>query len=433
MADKKRIVITGVGPLTSIGIGKEALWKSLIQGKTNIKLEETYVNRELWDKYYFHKIDSFDISKFGIDNEKLDWIKDWKAGDEIRDLHYLIAAVKLALDDSGLVYDPHKEGDYGLVVTHENMGLIPFLSKVSDRAFQMLKIEKGDLSKKEFYEKLYKDCLKSGYDVQAFMTLFHLAKVFNVHQHSLFICNACASGLYALETASEMIKSNQNSTVIIAASDYPDIYKYLWFRELGIYSKDGIVRPFSKDSNGLAFGDGGAAIVVEDLEHAQKRGAPIYAEYLGGGFSLEGWQVAVPQVGSDSYHRAILKALEQSNVTKDEVELLCPHGVGSHVIDYYESKAITDIFGKNPNRPLITTFKPYVGHTLGASALLEAAILLLSFKNDTVLPTLNADNPNPAYNISLVKKKIEKRLKTIMKISAAFAGYNAATVFRRID
>ncbi|NQS89564.1 hypothetical protein HQ584_07245, partial [Patescibacteria group bacterium] len=96
MADKKRIVITGIGPLTSIGIGKEALWKSLIQGKTNIKLEETYVNGELWDKYYFHKIDSFDISKFGIDSEKLDWIKDWKAGDEIRDLYYLIAAVKLA-------------------------------------------------------------------------------------------------------------------------------------------------------------------------------------------------------------------------------------------------------------------------------------------------------------------------------------------------
>jgi len=433
MANKKRIVITGIGPISSIGIGKEALWKSLIQGKTNIKLEETYVGKELWDKYYFHKVDDFDMSKFGIDNEKLDWIKDWKAGDEIRDLFYLIAAVKLALDDSGLGYDPHKEGDYGLVVTHENMALIPFLSKVSDRAFQMLKNEQQDLSKKEFYEKLYKDCLKSGYDVQAFMTLFHLAKVFNVHQHSLFICNACASGLYALETASEMIKNNQNSTVIIIASDYPDIYKYLWFRDLGIYSKDGVVKPFSNDSNGLAFGDGGAAIVVEDLEHAQKRGVPVYAEYLGGGFSLEGWQVTVPQVGSDSYHRAILKAFEQANVDKGEIELLCPHGVGSHIIDYYEAKAITDIFGKYPRKPLITAFKSYVGHTLGASALLETAILLLSFKNETILPTLNSDNFNPAYNITLVKKRLEKKLKTIMKTSAAFAGYNAAAIFRRID
>jgi 3-oxoacyl-[acyl-carrier-protein] synthase II len=433
MAKEKRIVITGIGPITSIGIGKEVLWGSLLEGRTNIKLEEARIDGELWDKYYFHKVDSFDITKFGIDKELLDWVKDWKQGDENIDLYYMIAAIKLALDDSGLDYKPHEENDFGLVLTHENMGLIPFLSKVSDRAFNMLKDKSKDLSKKEFYDKLYKDCIRSGYDVQPFMTLFHIAKVFNVHQHSLFICNACASGLYGIETASEMIKNNQNSTVIVAASDYPDIYKYIWFRDLGIYSKDGVIKPFSKDNKGLAFGDGGVAIVVEELEHAKQRNATIYAEYLGGGFSLEGWQVTVPKVGSDSYQRAILKALEQSEVNKDEIELLCPHGIGSHVIDYYESKAITDTFGTKPKRPLITAFKPYVGHNLGGSALLETAILLLSLKNETIIPTLNSDNTNPAYNISLVREKIKKKIKTVMKICAAFAGYNAAAIFRRLD
>lgn len=433
MADEKRIVITGIGPLTSIGIGKEKLWESLINGRTNIKLKEAYIGKELWDKYYYHKIDNFDITGFGIDNGVLDWIKDWKEGDEIIDLFYLIAAIKLALDDSGIKYEPQKESEFGLVLAHENMALIPFLSKVSDHAFRMLKEEAQDLSKKEFFERLYKDCLKSGYDVQPFMTLFHIAKVFNVHQHSLFICNACASGLFALETASEMIKSNQNSIVVIAASDYTDIYKYLWFKELGIYSHDGIIRPFSKDSNGLAFGDGGAAIVLEDLEHAKERNAPIYAEYLGGGFNLEGWQVTVPKVGSDSYQKALLKALEQSGIDKGEIDLLCPHGVGSRVIDYYEAKAITGIFGLNPKSPLITTFKPYVGHNLGGSALLETTILLLCLKNEIVLPTLNLDNPNPEYKITLIREKIKRKLKTVMKISAAFAGYNAAAVFRRLN
>jgi len=433
VAKDKRIVITGIGPITSIGIGKEALWGSLLEGRTSIKLEESRIDGELWDRYYFHKVDGFDISKFGIDNGMLDWVKDWKDGDEIVDLNYMIAAIKLALDDSGLDYKPHDENDFGFVLTHENMGLIPFLSKVSDRAFNMLKDKSKDLSKKEFYDKLYKDCLKSGYDVQPFMTLFHIAKVFNVRQHSLFICNACASGLYAIETASEMIKNNQNSTVIVAASDYPDIYKYIWFRDLGIYSKDGVIKPFSIDNKGLAFGDGGIAVVVEELEHAKKRNAPIYAEYLGGGFSLEGWQITVPKVGSDSYQRAISKAFEQSEVSKEEIELLCPHGIGSHVIDYYESKAITDTFGAKPKKPLITAFKPYVGHNLGGSALLETAILLLSMKNDTILPTLNSDNTNPTYNISLVREKIKKKIKTVMKICAAFAGYNAAAVFRRLN
>jgi 3-oxoacyl-[acyl-carrier-protein] synthase II len=431
MQNNKRIAITGIGPITSIGIGKDNLWKNLLQGKTNVREDECRIGGELWDKYYLHKVDDFDIHKFGIDEGALDWIKDWKEGDENRDLFYLLACIKLALDDGGLVYDPQKEADFGLVLTHENMNLIPFLSKLSDRAFDILTDKANKLTKKEFQDKIYKDCLKSGYDVQPFMTLFHVAKVFNVRQNSHFICNACASGLYALETASEMIKNGHNHTVVVAASDYPDIYKYVWFRDLGIYSKDGICRPFSKDSNGLVFGDGGAAVVLEEMEHAQKRNAPIYAEYLGGGFSLEGWQVTIPKVGSDSYQRAILKALKQSGVDKDEIELLCPHGVGSHIIDFYESKAITEIFGQNPKKPLITTFKPYVGHNLGGSALLEAAILLLSLKNEVILPTLNY-NPNPVYNISLVKDKIKNKLKTVMKICAAFAGYNAAVVFRRI-
>lgn len=431
MPNNKRIVITGIGPITSIGIGKDNLWDSLLQGKTNVKQDECRIDGELWDKYYLHKVDDFDIHKFDIDEGALDWVKDWKEGDENRDLFYLLACIKLALDDSGLTYDSQKEADFGLVLTHENMNLIPFLSKVSDRAFSILTDKANKLTKKEFYDKVYKDCLKSGYDVQPFMTLFHVAKVFNVRQHSQFICNACASGLYAIETASEMIKNGHNHTVIVAASDHPDIYKYLWFRDLGIYSKDGIARPFSKDSNGLVFGDGGAAVVLEDLEYAQKRNAPIYGEYLGGGFSLEGWQVTVPKVGSDSYQRAILKAFEQSGVAKDEIELLCPHGVGSHIIDYYESKAITEIFGEDPKKPLITAFKPYVGHNLGGSALLEAVILLLSLKNEVILPTLNY-NPNPSYNMSLVKDKIKKKLKTVMKVCAAFAGYNAAAIFRRI-
>jgi 3-oxoacyl-[acyl-carrier-protein] synthase II len=221
--------------------------------------------------------------------------------------------------------------------------------------------------------------------------------------------------------------------VIVAASDRVDIYKYIWFRDLGIYSNDGMIRPFCKNSSGLVFSDGGVGFVLEDLDHAQERNAFIYAEYLGGGFDLEGWKVTTPQIGSNSYQRAILKALEQSNVNKKEIDLLCPHGVGSQPIDYYESKAITDTFGFNPKRPLITAFKPYVGHNLGSSALLETAILLLSLNNNVVPPTLNCENIDPKFNISPVKEKIGTELRTVMKICCAFAGYNAATIFRKLD
>lgn len=432
MNSAKRVVITGIGPIASVGIGKDNFWQGILSKKTNIKLEKQYIDDELWDKFYLHKVDNFDISNFGIDKDKLEAIKDWKEGEEVPDLNYLIAAIKLALDDSKLNYNLENNG-IGLVLAHENIGLMQFGFKVSDLAYEaLIGKNKSDISKRDFFDKFYKGFLKSGYDIQTFADLFHVAKVFNVHDYSLFINNACASGLYSLEAASQIIKSEQAKAIVVAASDCPEIYKYLWFRDLGIYSSDGVIRPFSKDSNGLVFGEGSIGIVMEDLESAQKRKAKIYAEYLGGGFDLEGWKITVPQIGSDSYQKAIQKAFSQSNIDKEEIDLVCPHGVGSGPIDYYESKAITDTFGLNPKKPLITTFKPYLGHNLGGSALLEAAALLLSLENDIVLPTLNSDNTDPKFNISLVKEKTETKLNTVMKMCCAFAGFNSAAIFRKL-
>jgi len=109
------------------------------------------------------------------------------------------------------------------------------------------------------------------------------------------------------------------------------------------------------------------------------------------------------------------------------------HGVGSQPIDFYEAKAITDTFGKNPKKPLITTFKPYVGHNLGSSALLESVVLLLALKNNIIPQSLNCDNVDSKFNISLVREKKEIELKLAMKICCAFAGYNAAAIFKKVN
>lgn len=431
MKNKKRIVITGIGPISSVGIGKENFWQGILKKKTNIKLEEIFVDGKLWGQFYLHKIENFDITKFGIEKDKLEDIKDWKEGEEDVDLNYIIAAIKLALDDSKVEYNSD-DNNIGLVLAHENLGLMPFARKISDSAYEaLIDKQRSEIDKKSFVTKLYKSFLKNAYDIQTFANLFHVARVFNVHNYSLFINNACSSGLYAFEAASQIIKNNQAKIVVVAASDCPEIYKYVWFKELGIYSPDGIIKPFCKDSKGLAFGEGGIGIVMEDLDYAKKRKAKIYAEYLGGGFDLEGWKITVPQIGGKSYQNAILKAFTQGNIDKKRINLICPHGIGSQPIDYYEAKAITDIFGIKPTKPLITTFKPYVGHNLGGSALLETAALLLSLKNNIVPPTLNCENLDPKFNISLVKEKMEVNLNVVMKICCAFAGYNAAAIFKK--
>lgn len=428
----KRVVITGIGPISSIGIGKDAFWQGVLEQRINIQREDVFLDDELWESFLYHKVEGFDLADFDIDPQALQYIKNWKEGDEIIDLYYFLAAIKLAFDDSQLDYKARH--DIGLVLAHENLGFMPFSYKMSNAAWQTLKANPL-IKQKEFFQTVYKQCLKSGYDVQAFPNLFHVAKAFDVHNYSLFINNACASGLYGLEAAHQMISSGKNNIVVVSASDHPDIYKYLWFKELGIYSQDGIIRPFGKDAKGLVFGDGGAAIVMESLESAEKRNAPIYGEYLGGGFSLEGWKITAPQIGSSSYQDAIKEALRTSQVAPQEIDVICPHGTGYPPADYYEAKAITDIFGPNPSK-IITAFKPYFGHSLGASALMEAALLLIGLREGVIPETLNIDTTDPRHNISLLTKpavRKQTKIDTVLKICCAFAGFNGGCVFRRVQ
>lgn len=428
--DKKiRVVITGIGPLASCGIGKNQFWQGLLEKKTGIKLEEYFIGDQLWDKFYLHKVENFDIARIGIEPYLLEQIKSWKKGEESTDLYFLLAAVKLAIDDAKLTFN-RDNNDISCIITHENPGLEQYFSKIIDLSFDALINNK--ITKKDFAERLHYGSIKSSFDLQTFMTLFHVTKTFGIHGYSLFLNNACASGLYALENAAQIIKSGRSRTVIIAAADYPRIYKYLWFKELKMYSPDGKIRPFARDANGFVFGDGGVGLVLESLENAKKRKAIIYAEYLGGGFSQEGWKVTFPMSGGDFYQKAVAEALAFSRVKIKEIDCVCAHGAANAIIDRYEVKAITDIFGIKFKRPLITTFKPYVGHNLGGSALLETAILLLCMENNICLPVLNTETIEPKMQIDLVREKLEVKLSTVLKTCCAFAGYNAAAVFKRI-
>lgn len=196
-----------------------------------------------------------------------------------------------------------------------------------------------------------------------------------------------------------------------------------------MYENDGKMKPFSTNGQGLVMGEGAAAFVLEEYEHAKKRGAPIYAEYLGGGFRLEGWQITRPKIGGDSYHETIKDALKNSGLKAQEVDLVCLHGFGTSAGDYYEAKAVEDIFGRGTP---VTALKPYTGHNLGGSTLIETSALLLALGANFIPAILNTQKVNPKININLVLKDIKLELNNVIKTCAAFAGYNAAAVFKKI-
>ncbi len=429
--NSKRVVVTGIGPLSSIGVGKIDFWNSILAKKTIISKEEYRIDGDVWDEFLFHKVNKFDINSFGIDKAVLNEISVWKENEEVVDLFYLMAAAKLALDDSGFIFDREKN-DISLVLAHENPGLDQFAEKAFSISYEILK--RKNLTKMEFFKQAYAASFKSVYDLQTFMFLFHIGKALGTHGCSLFLNNACASGLYALEVASMLIKNNKTALSIVAAADHPDIFKYLWFKKNNMYAQDGKIKPFSENANGFVFGDGGCGIVLEELMHAKKRKAEIYAEYLGGSFVSEGWKVSLPAVGSKFYEEAISAALKTANVKPGEVDVVIPHGVGLKISDRYEANALNTIFGSKNKCPIFSAFKPYIGHNLGGSSLLETAILLLAMKHKLLPSTLNCDEISRNVPIGILRDKaLHMRINTALKTSAAFAGFDAAIILKRFE
>lgn len=433
MRKNKRVVITGIGPVVSSGIGKKELWRNLLASECGVAKEHFYVAGKQLDEYYLHKLKDFNIWRFKIDREKLEQLKLWKQEKEVYDLNYFLATIKLALDDSSLSYDLERN-NIGLILSSESPGHGEFYIDFLEKTYNFLKNKRNkNIHKIQFYSEFYKEFKKQGYDLQTFMTLFHVAKVFDLHGFSLIINNACASGLYAIELGSNLIKENKCSCVIVSAVDHPNVFKSLWFKDLMMSSSDGLTKPFDKQCGGFTLGEGGAAIVLEELRDAKSRGAHLYAEYLGGAFNQEGWKVTIPNILKDSYKSVIIDALNNCNVGKHEIDLIIPHGVATRISDSYEIKNLNEIFNFFNSKNFLTCLKPYCGHTLGASTLIESVIALLMMENDTILPTLNNKNCHEVIDRVLIRGRVKKKeINSILKTCTAFAGFNSACIFRKI-
>jgi 3-oxoacyl-[acyl-carrier-protein] synthase II len=434
MERETRVVITGLGPLTAVGTGKERLWGASKEGASNVTLEDYYIDGEHWGKFPISKVRGFDIEDFGLPPGAAGALQKDQENNS-RDLLYLLASSKLALDDSRLDFD-REDNEVGLVLTCENPGLDDFISRVMQST---LDIAEGRPpaprrpGKRGLIEGLYERFEKRVYNLQTFMYLHHVSKALGLHGPSLFINNACASGLYAVEAASQQIRSGQAAAVVVAGADHAShMTKHLWFSRLGLYSAGGMMRPFDRHRDGVVFGEGAAAVVLEGLAHASARGADIYGEYLGGGFTQDAWKVTVPSATRNFYRKAFELALKISGIRAGEIDLLNPHGAATSLGDKFEALTITELFGSYPRKPLITALKPFVGHNLGGSALMELVILLLAMKENVVPPTLNYTTPDPALKLRMVKEPTAARVQLAAKMSTGFGGYHAVAIFRNL-
>ena len=419
---QRRVVISGVGTVNAAGLGVEAAWQRL---RDDPPRPCRYTGPPPAEHVEFpvYRVAPYRLEDAGVSPACAAWVEREGLG-ELRDLGHLLASVALAFRDAGLPPDCSAEPlPAALVVGDESPGF-----ESLSRALFELGLA-GPLPERP--EDRFALLADRFFRLNTFLLPHYLARAFRCEGLTLFVNSACTSGLNALEIAAQEVRAGRSRVAVVAAADDPlSVAKFFWFRGLGLYAMDGVIRPYDRECGGTVFGDGGAALVLEEMESAQRRGARIYAEYLGAGFAQDGWKITVPAPAPLHAASALLRALGHSGVTASQVELVVPHGVGAPASDQYEAAVLHRVFGKL-DWPLVTALKPYVGHNLGGSALLELALLMRGLEASLVPPTLGHRLPLRRHAVPLVDRWLERPVEIAVKLTCGFAGFYGAAVFRR--
>jgi len=437
-----RVVITGMGPITALGAGVVSLWDAFQQ-----KAMPAVITQQVEScnggrtQYRMYSPTPEMLRNLQVPGVYVDRLREWY-GESIDPDHLnLIQAIKLALDDSGLRYDEERN-DISLFLLHENPGIEKFFSECLGWVFDtFVKPRRESFTsqnravtkdKATFLANTYKQLVQGTYNLQPFMFLYALTKAFKFHGYSLYVNNACASGLFAMESAYRQLISGQSEVAVVAGIDWPSRYPYknLWFDWEGLYSSREAITPFTSERDGFLLGDAACALIFEEYEHALSRNASVYAEYVGGGFDLEGWKVTIPSGTPESYVRCVRRALNNAGVLEDEIDLINPHGVSTGVGDAYESRGLMEIFGSSLKEKMLVSLKPLLGHTLGVCGLAETTVVLLMLKKQLVVAGLDAKGTDASLHLELRNGWGSQPLRHALKISSGFAGYNGAAVFR---
>jgi 3-oxoacyl-[acyl-carrier-protein] synthase II len=414
------VVITGLGPVTSIGLGCDAFWAALIEGRSGASPTALPVDVGR----------SVELPLAVMPPARqipgLETHLDFLAGQGCagyRDLGYTLLAAELALADAGLEVD-REANDVGLVQAFE----APGMERTVSRLFELLATPMPPNGPPHVYDLL----APHFYNMQAFMYVHLMGKALGLHGFSTCVHNACTSGAFAIETAAQQIRAGRADVMVVAGGEAFDTAVRLeWFRRLDLYARDGRMAPFDTDATGFFVGEGAAAIVLESADSAARRGAEVYASYLAGGFAHQAWKQTVPDLHSARLRDVIRKAMTSAGVSPADLDLVVPHGAATYLGDGYETSCLEQALDGKAAKAVATTFKPYVGHLLAASGLIETVGALLAVKHQTVPATPNSRPQHTSFPGPLAATSTSQPVTTVLKLCTGFTGHDAALVFRK--
>ena len=417
--ESRRVMVTGIGAVTPVGIGKDAMWQALLEGKSGAARISSFDPDEMGlEVKIAAEVKNFNIADFFPDKRKIGSML--KEMDRVT--HFAMAAAKMALDDSH--FDIRASGNADRVGTFIGTGVGGLITTTSDH----VKLMEGGPKKIG---------LRSIIRLMPNAPSGQVAIEFGARGRAKSDATACASGLDSLFDAFMYIKSNRADVMISGGTEASLIpFALASFGNMMALSKrnnepEKASRPFSLDRDGFVMGEGAVILILEELKHALARQAPIYAEVIGGGASCDATHIVAPDEHGAGAARAMRAALQDANLDASQVDYIHAHGTSTPLNDARETLALKTVFGAHAYKLQISSSKSMVGHLLGAAGALGAAVTALSFQSQKIHPTINLHTPDPQCDLDYVPNVARNAKLTHAMVEAlGFGGHNTVLVMK---
>ncbi|MEN8245927.1 MAG: beta-ketoacyl-ACP synthase II [Thermodesulfobacteriota bacterium] len=408
----RRVVITGLGLVTPLGIGVEETWPALCAGKSGIGEISTF-DATRYATRIAAEVKGFDPAEFLPKKE---------AKRTSAFIAYAIAATRMAMEDSGLIIDESNSSRVG-VLTGCGLGGLHILEEVT-----RIVDKKGPKRVTPFFIPMMIGNMAPG------MISIH----FGAKGPNASVATACAAGSHAigdacnlirLGAADAMIAGGVESTITETAIAGFNAMKALSTRN---DDPEKASRPFDADRDGFVIGEGSGIMILETMEAALERGATIYAEVGGYGMSGDGFHMTSPSPDGDGAVRCMQAAIEDAGITYDAVEYINAHGTSTPLNDLYETRAIKKVFKEHAHNLCVSSTKSMTGHLLGGAGGIEGVFSALSIHHGIIPPTINYETPDDECDLDYVPNKArEKAISYAMSNSFGFGGTNATLIFKK--
>ncbi len=409
---KRRVVVTGIGLITPLGVGNEATWSSAKEGVCGVKTVTSFDPSNLKTQIA-GEITDFDPELY-MDK------RDARRND--RFIQFSVGATKLALEDAGLEVTDDIAPRTGSFVGSGIGGMKTFYDTVITME------NKGPGRVSPFFIPNIVTNMASGY----------VSIVFNAKGPNCSSTTACSASGHALALSAKLIQDDKADIMITGGSEAPLIpLTFAAFNAMKALSTrndspETASRPFEKDRDGFILSEGAGILVLEELEFAKKRGARIYAEVLGSGMSGDAFHITAPSL--DGPVSCMSAALLDSGLNPQDVDYINAHGTSTPLNDANETKAIKAVFGDYARNIPVSSTKSMTGHMLGAAGAVEAAISILALKDAVIPPTVNLFEPDPQCDLDYVPHTARDCvMKTALSNSYGFGGTNVSVALRRFD